>query len=229
MILCLSEVLGKLIKGGFNTLPYNELYCRVGGTKDGQRSFKDGVGLPIAIFARSATFGDLTALLRFRARWKRFFDFPRGLPLLIIDPDLGTRVLSEPMQKKLLSIMSNSLNPFQNPHLKHRTQLNSTSERHFQQKLEELLDLDDDNIRDVLTAEECARLAGGFGASDESVARLLMDAMIEDNEAKGKKPAKFFGATPQNKLQNIVNEGLTAAVRSGTCKLCMEQNQAMNA
>ena len=46
----------------------------------------------------------------------------------------------------------------------------------------QLLDLDDDNIRDVLTPEECARLAGGFGATDGSVANLLMDAMVQDKE-----------------------------------------------
>jgi len=214
-----TEVLGKIIKGGFNTLPYNELYCRIGGSTENARSFDDGLGLPVAIFARTASFGDLTALLRLRARLGSVIgkDYTRGLPLLLIDQDMGTRVLSDKMQQKLLSIMSNSLNPFQNPHLKHRTKLNATSEKHFQQKLEELLDLDDENIRNVLTAEECARLAGGFGASDESVARLLMDAMIEDHEAKEKKPATFLGAA-QNKLQNIVNEGLTAAVRSGNCK-----------
>ena len=208
-----------MIKGGFNTLPYNELYCRVGGQNDNNRSFDDGIGLPVAIFARTASFGDLTALLRLRARLGSVLgkEFVRGLPLLVINPDLGTRVLSEKMQQKLLSIMSNSLNPFQNPHLKHRTGMNSTSETHFQQKLEELLDLDDDNIRDVLTSEECARLAGGFGASDESVARLLMDAMVEDHAAEQKKAARFFGVT-HNKLQRIVNEGLTAAVRSGNSK-----------
>lgn len=203
-------------------MPYNEIFCRVGGglerTNDRQRetrSFDEGLGVPIAIFVRTATFGDLAALLRFRARLGALIgkEYARGLPLLLIDHDIGVRVLSENMQQKLLSIMSNSLNPFQNPHLKHKTQLNATSKRHFQQKIEELLDLDD--IRDVLTDEECARLAGGFGASDESVARLLMDAMLEDHGGVGKGSVRFSNGTNQNKLQSIVNEGLSAAVRSG--------------
>jgi hypothetical protein len=90
------------------------LYCRVGGRNDKNRSFDDGIGLPVAIFARTASFGDLTALLRLRARLGSVLgkDFVRGLPLLVINPDFGTRVLSEKMQQKLLSIMSNSLNSF---------------------------------------------------------------------------------------------------------------------
>jgi len=110
--------------------------------------------------------------------------------------------------------MSNSLNPFQNPQLKHKTNINNTSETHLQQKLEELLDLDDDGIRDVLTPEECARVAGGFGATDDSVANLLMEAVVDDVERD-----HIFddGHTKlrQGKLQELVNEGLSAAVRSG--------------
>jgi len=215
-----------MIEGGFHTLPYNELFCRVGGVgrsaidEDIGRSFDEGLGLPVALFVRSATYGDLTALLRLRARLGAVLgkQSVRSIPLLLIDPDIGTRVLTENLQKKLLSTMSNSLNPFQNPHLKHKTQINAVSETHFQQKLEELLDLDDDNIRDVLTAEECARLAGGYGATDESVAHLLIDAMVEDHEedAKHGNGDRFVvGDRIHHKLQNIVNEGLSAAVRSG--------------
>jgi len=238
------EVLGKLIKGGFHTLPYNEIFCRVGGMgrtandaekgtgkgkgngKGTRRSFDNGLGLPVALFVRTAMFGDLTALLRFRARLGSVLgkDYVRGIPLLLIDPDLGTRVLTEKMQQKLLTTMANSLNPFQNPHLRHKIQFDHVSETHFQQKLEELLDLDDDNIRQVLTPEECARLAGGYGATDESVANLLMDAMVEDYEVEksGKVVRVLDGSstgtgtgTNQNKLQSIVNEGLSSAVRSG--------------
>ena len=208
-----------MIEGGFHTLPYNELFCRVGGVgrsvtgEDIGRSFHEGLGLPVALFVRSATYGDLTALLRLRARLGAVLgkQSVHSIPLFLIDPDIGTRVLTESLQNKLLSTMSNSLNPFQNPHLKHRTQINAVSETHFQQKLEELLDLDDDNIRDVLTNEECARLAGGYGATDESVAHLLIDAMVEDHE----EDSKHVGDKIHHNLQNIVNEGLSAAVRSG--------------
>jgi len=219
------ELLGKIIKGGFHTLPYNEILSRVGGVgrslngEKNERTFDDGLGLPVALFVRTPSYGDLTALLRLRARLGAVLgkECVRGIPLLLIDPDIGTRVLTEKLQKKLLTTMTNSLNPFQNPHLKHQTQINAVSETHFQQKLEELLDLDDDNIRDVLTTEECARLAGGYGATDESVAHLLIDAMVEDHEeeSNNRNGNHSDGDWSHNKLQHIVNEGLSAAVRSG--------------
>ena len=49
----------------------------------------------------------------------------------------------------------------------------------MQTKLEELIDLDD-KIRETLTTEELVRVAGGFGATDDSVAQILRDAMIQD-------------------------------------------------
>lgn len=99
----------------------------------------------------------------------------------------------------------------------------------LRQKLEELLDLDDDNLQQVLTPEEKARIAGkmlcphlassdssyhyilqfykgGFGATDESVAQLLNQALerdINDHDNKG-----------SSSLQDLVNEGLSFALRS---------------
>jgi hypothetical protein len=223
-------VLGKIIKGGFHVLPYNEVFCRVGGIGrivngiGDEQSFDYGLGLPVALFCRTATYGDLTSLLRLRARFGAVLgkESVRSMPLLLIDPDLGTRVLTEKLQQQLLSTMANSLNPFQNPYLRHKTAMGSMSEDHFHQKLQELLDLDDDNIRHVLTTEECARLAGGFGATDESVAHLLMDAMLEDHEAQEHiDEPHLTNEENQNKLQSIVNEGLCAAVRSGKPQHCM--------
>jgi hypothetical protein len=63
----------------------------------------------------------------------------------------------------------------------------------------------------MLTPEECARLAGGFGATDESIAQILKDAMIRDKRSQ--KEGKL--ETESHKLQDIVNEGLASAVRSG--------------
>mmetsp|Transcript_14861 Transcript_14861/g.21534 ORF Transcript_14861/g.21534 Transcript_14861/m.21534 type:complete len:940 (-) Transcript_14861:133-2952(-) len=222
------EISGRIVKGGLNTLPYNEVFVRVGGVgrlANGlntncvlhpydfhgvDRTFDDGCGTPVALFTRTNMFKDLTALLRLRARMSSILgkETMLKIPLLFICPEHGTRVLTIGLQQKLLSIMSNSLNPFQNPHIKHKTQMNNISESHFQQKLQELLDLDDDDIRNVLTAEECARLAGGFGATDESVANLLMDVMLEDFKAERK------SGLSQKRLQNIVNEGISASVRS---------------
>lgn len=79
-----------------------------------------------------------------------------------------------------MKTMAWNLNPFQNPSIAHRTSIDNTSEPHLQQKLDELLDLDDDNMKQNLTPEELARIAGGFGATDESVAQLLNKAMQRD-------------------------------------------------
>lgn len=55
----------------------------------------------------------------------------------------------------------------------------------------------------------------GFGATDESVANLLMNAMLLDSadiKLKASVPDEFL---KKNRLQELVNEGLCAAVRSG--------------
>ena len=206
-----------MVKGGLKKVPYNEIYLRVGGrernsgTKTSPLSFNDGVGLPIALFVRSAAYGDLIALMRTKRRMTNILgkDQTKNIPLLYITPEHGVHVITDAMQAKLLHRMTNSLNPFQNPSLQYNTEIDNTSEEHLHQKLEELFDLDDEKIREILTPEECARLAGGFGATDNSVAHLLMDAMIKDFETETEKNAC------NHNLQNLVNEGLTSAVRSG--------------
>ena len=181
-------------------------------TRSCGRGFETGVGLPIALFVRSATYHDLIAMLRLRARMVSALGAKQmlGIPLLYLTPEKGLRILTESLQKKVLQIMSNELNPFQNPTLRRNTQIDNTSEKHMEQKLQELLSLDDDNIRAILTPAECAKLAGGFGATDDSVAHLLMDAMVEDFEQESTNEEK-----KQTRLQDLVNEGLAAAVRSG--------------
>jgi len=220
---------GRMVKGGLSTIPYNEVYIRVGGLgriaggvdvatdrhcvdADGSgRSFDHGIGLPVALFVREADYGHLVRLLRTRARFSSIFgpDVARGIPLLFITPQNGVRVLTEKLQHQVLKKMSWELNPFQNPSLAHRTSIDSTSEPHLQQKLEELLDLDDDKMKQVLTPEEMARIAGGFGATDESVAKLLSQAMhrdvLEDETQKRQ---------DSHNLQDLVNEGLAFALRA---------------
>jgi len=217
---------GRMVKGGLTTIPYNECYIRVGalgriscgvnvasGRKcddaDGSgRSFDHGIGLPIALFVREADYGHLVQLLRTRARYGAIFgsNAARGIPLLFITPEHGVRVFTENLQCQVLKKMSWELNPFQNPSLAYRTVIDNTSEPHLQQKLEELLDLDDDKMKQVLTPEEMARIAGGFGATDESVANLLNDARQLDttDEKNGS----------GHKLQDLVNEGLAFALRA---------------
>lgn len=220
----------RLIKGGLDTIPYNEVFVRVGGLGrivDGKdcatgeqrndsagtgRSFDRGVGLPVALFVRTPSFGHLLSLLRTRARISHVLGAKhiQGIPLLFISPELGVRVLTESLQKELLLIAARNLNPFQNPTLAHKTTMEETSEESLEQKLEELIDLDQ-SIRSTLTPEECARLAGGFGATDESVAAILKDALDQDKQTH----QQSSGSDVSHRTQDIVNEGLAAAVRAG--------------
>ena len=182
------------------TIPYNEVYVRVGGpgrisngvdvSTDEQcsdangtgRSLDDGIGLPVALFVREADYGHLVSLLRTRARFSSIFGrkMAKGIPLLYITPEMGVRVFTDRLQSQVLKTMAWDLNPFQNPSIAHKTSMDNTSEPHLQQKLEELLDLEDDSMKQNLTPEEMARIAGGFGATDDSVAQLLNDAMHRD-------------------------------------------------
>jgi hypothetical protein len=228
-------VAGRVIQGGLKTVPYNEVFVRVGGrgravggkdcatgveridgTSTG-RSLDQGVGIPVALFVRTITFGHLISLFRTRARLLHVLGEKHisGIPLLFISPELGVRVVTEALQRDILRIAAKNLNPFQNPLLAHKTTIDNTSAAFMEAKLEELIDLDE-SIRHILTPEECARLAGGFGATDESIAQVLKDAMLQDKEQNSS--AEGEGGKPReesHKLQDIVNEGLAAAVRSG--------------
>ena len=213
------------------TVPYNELFLRVGGLgrivneKDvatgrecndlqgSGRTLDRGVGLPIALFVRTATFGHLISLLRTRARLSHVLgeEHMQGIPLLYMTSDHGIRVLTEKLQHLLLKIASHHLNPFQNPDIAHKTTMETSDQAFLETKVEELIDLDD-TIRQTLTPEECVRLAGGFGVSDESIAQILKDAMYQD---KRDNSTKQTHEAESHRLQDIVNEGLASAVRSG--------------
>lgn len=58
-------------------------------------------------------------------------------------------------------------------------------------------------------------MAGGFGATDESVTNLLMDAMLHDSEKSEETVKNNEVNEKSSKLQDIVNEGLCYSVRSG--------------
>jgi hypothetical protein len=226
---------GRLVQGGLKVVPYNEIFVRVGGLGrivDGKdvvtggpcidgsekgRSFDKGLGLPVALFVRTATFGHLISLMRTRARLMHVLgeNQVKTMPLLLISPDLGVRVLTESLQATLLKVASQELNPFQNPTIAHKTIVDRTEEEQLEQKLEELIDLDD-SVRKLLTPEECVRLAGGFGATDDSVAAILKDAMRADVDFRRDSHVNNGVCTGKgHMLQDLVNEGLTAAVRSG--------------
>lgn len=214
---------GRLVKGGLTTVPYNEVYVRVGGLgrivngidiSTGTRctrTYNTGLGLPVALFIRDASFGSIVRLLRTRARYSAIlgFDAACDIPLLLITPELGVCVFTRRLQQQVLKVMAQDLNPFQNPALAHTTSIDNTKEAHLQQKLEELLDINDDNIKGVLTPEELARIAGGFGATDESVANLLHEAVQRDRTSVGGEEK-----TNTSTLQDIVNEGLAFSLRA---------------
>ena len=223
--------LGKVIKGGLNVVPYNEVYLKVGNdsthnpdTSSLEKSYENGVGLPIGLFVRTAKYGDLVTLLRTRARLLSLlgkngkgssfgklgsgFFVDENIPLLLLTPGGGATVLTSSLQTELLHRIASNLNPFQNTLLSYKTNVDRTDPEAMQQKMEELFDLDAHDIKNKLTPEERARIAGGFGATDDSVAALLLSAMEQDGT-----DASQEGKS--GKLQDIVNEGLSNAVRAG--------------
>ena len=225
----------RIVKGGLKTVPYNEVFLRVGGRgrthlngtyiSNYERSFSKGVGLPVAIFCRTASFGHLFSLLRTRARMLHTFGEAqmKDLPLLMIAPDLSIRVLTEPLQHTLLKVAAQHLNPFQNSLIAHKTKIDDTEPKHMQTKLEELIDLDE-KMRETLTKEELVRIAGGFGATDDSVANILRDAMIQDklNTNRTNDQQEDDDYVERHELQDIVNEGLAASGKQED--ICAKKN-----
>ena len=222
-------MVGNRLVSGLSQIPYNEIFMRVGGLgrlvhdcdvatgEHRHRSFDRGVGLPVALFVRTATYGHLISLLRTRARLARAWgeEHIKNIPLLYISPEHGIRVLTESLQRNLWKLASSNLTPFQNSTIAHKTRAWKTDEQSFQQKVDELIDFDE-SIRETLTPEELARLAGGFGATDDSVASVLQHVMMQDVKSnKERQNGEEQSDQASHRLQDVVNEGLAAAVRSG--------------
>ena len=53
----------------------------------------------------------------------------------------------------------------------------------------------------MLTPEELARLAGGFGATDDSVATILKDVMIQDRK-QNKQKRHSKGSNSDDEINN---------------------------
>lgn len=90
----------------------------------------------------------------------------------------------------------------------------------LQQKVDELIDYSRDaSLASRLTPEELARLAGGFGATDASVAAMFLRERARDDDDNANDPnnntADGGGGGSSHHLRDVVNEGLTAAVRAG--------------
>jgi hypothetical protein len=226
-------MVGNRMVSGLSQILYNEVYLRVGGvsrlvngidpitkvkSNEAQRSYRRGCGIPVALFVRSVTYGHLISLLRTRSRMMHILgaDHVSNMPLLFIHPEFGVRVLTEKLQSKLWKIAASNLTPFQNSTIAYKTTMENTDEQSFQQKVDELIELDD-TIKQKLTPEELGRLAGGFGATDTSVATILQQVMIQDIEINQNmaKDDEQSSSDKSHKLQDMVNEGLAAAVRSG--------------
>jgi hypothetical protein len=75
---------------------------------------------------------------------------------------------------------------------------------YLQQKAQEQL-LFDDHIQNYLSLEECARIAGGFGSTDEFLASILERAREKDAGRSSKH---------HEALQKVMTAGLDAALRS---------------
>ena len=117
-------ILGRVVKGGdMQPVPYNEVFLRVGGVGhivktedtttrgnhcDGEPapSLEYGVGLPVAFFVRTATYRHLISLLRTRARAAHVLQQStmKAMPLLLVTPELGTRVFTANMERQLLKV-----------------------------------------------------------------------------------------------------------------------------
>eukprot|EP00980_Cylindrotheca_fusiformis_P025597 scaffold14198_cov107-Cylindrotheca_fusiformis.AAC.2 len=198
---------GRLIKGGFKVIPYNEVFLRVGGpgrivgnngtttiSSSNGRSLERGVGLPVALFIRSITMGDIMALFRTKARMAHVLgeQHIRDMPLLVIDPNTGVKVISKSLQ-----------NPHLAPMLKNKIDVDDPKLKiYLEQKAQEqlLFDEDDDgnDLPTYLNLEECAKLAGGFGSTDEFIGKVLERAQKESEE----------------RLQRVTRTGLKSALRS---------------
>jgi hypothetical protein len=230
------NLLGRMIKVGHQTVPYNEVFLRVGGVgrivnsrdvdtgeerNDGKctgRTFDHGVGLPIAFFARSLIYGHIIELLRIRARAIHLFGktVMKDIPLLCITPEFGVRVLTSKLEQQLLKTAVYELNPFQNISIAYKTSFENTAKEQMHEKIEELLDVGADNMKRVLTPEERGHIAGGFGATDESVISLLLDAKRLDRVDSGSERVSLKGAVEHHHhhMQNVVENGLSSAVRA---------------
>ncbi|GAX27496.1 hypothetical protein FisN_23Hh036 [Fistulifera solaris] len=204
---------------GIHTVPYNEVYIRVGGTHSSKESsLEHGIGLPVALFVRLPSYGHLITMLRTKARLIHVFQEEpamKDIPLLLVTPEHGVQVLTHELQDELWKDASSKLNPFQNQTIAYRTTLRLTEPDSFQQKVEELLELDD-NIQRLLTPEELAHIAGGFGATDESLAHILQmmmqtDQQIDQEQSESDQEMR----QKSHRLQDFVNEGLSSALRAG--------------
>jgi hypothetical protein len=147
------------------------------------------------------------ALFRTRARIGHVLgqEYIKNLPLLYISHEHGARILTQKQQQQFFKLISSKVNPFQNPTLEAQIKFDGSNDGCLRQKIEELLDFDD-NLRNVLTPKDCAHISGGFGCVDEAVVSALEMAKLADEKSPGGRG---------HMLQDIVVEGLAFAARSG--------------
>lgn len=178
-------IAGRIIKGGFKVVPYNECFLRVGGpsrilegkdVSNGQpakRSLDKGVGLFVALFIRTTTMADIVQLLRTKARIAHVLgeEHVKDIPLLYLHNENGVRVFTRQMQDDFWKQASVMLQPFANPAWALTTKYHETNEKSLQHKIQEFLDLDE-RILSKLNHHELGKIAGGFGVTDRSFLEL---------------------------------------------------------
>mmetsp|Transcript_7153 Transcript_7153/g.13049 ORF Transcript_7153/g.13049 Transcript_7153/m.13049 type:complete len:439 (+) Transcript_7153:1066-2382(+) len=170
------------------------------------RTFDKGCGVFVALFVRTITIRDIMVLFRTRARIGHVLgqEYVKNMPLLYLSHEHGVRVFTEKLQQQFFQLIAHKVQPFQNPTLETQIKFDGTNESCMQQKLEELIDLDD-GLLEALTPEQCARIAGGFGCTDDTVANVLKKSKLQDEKKRN----------GGHKLQDVVVEGMASAVRSG--------------
>lgn len=220
---------GRLIQGGLSTVPYNEIMVRVGNRTSHwtegidheskycpspsplKKSYEDGLGYPVALFIRAAQYGDLVTMVRIRARMVSVLgsiekDLLSKLPLLYITPENGVQVLTQQMQLELYQSIAQKVNPFRNAIL-YKTDLDNTSSEHLSQKIEELINLSQDVVRRTLSRKERMVIAGGFGATDESIFLLLMESLQYDTHGTKKKNKLVYSGVGEDLISGLEGFG----------------------
>ena len=81
-----------------------------------QPSLRNGLGRPVALFCRSASFFSLCSLLRARMRLVKLYPNAK-FPLFFIDPLTGACCIHEAIQLQLYKNLSCFVNPFRSRHL----------------------------------------------------------------------------------------------------------------
>lgn len=131
-------------------------------------------------------------------------------------------------QHEFWKLAAHKINPFQNPLLAPMLQVDDPNQNYLRQKALEQIsffdgcnDGDAESVSSYLTIEECARLAGGFGATDECLAKILGKAREQDllqHRENEKQESPRSSRRHRNRhdslIKKVMSTALDAALRS---------------